>query len=72
MQRINKRGTAVKSTVKGKIKSLPVVQRDYKSKVPTCTTSLYNKKTKCYNKNKCAVYGIVQYSTLQLWQIYER
>lgn len=29
-------------------------------------------KTKCYNKNnKCAVYGIVQYSTLQLWQIYE-
>ncbi len=29
-------------------------------------------KTKCYNKIKCAVYGIVQYSTLQLWQIYER
>lgn len=29
--------------------------------------------TKCYNKNnKFTVYGIVQYSTLQLWQIYER
>lgn len=36
------------------------------------STNYVQQKTKCYNKNKCAVYGIVQYSTLQLWQIYER
>lgn len=39
------------------------------------STESVQQKTKCYNKiknNKCAVYGIVQYGRLQLWQIKER
>lgn len=44
-----------------------------KSRKAKCQKVLQVCTTTCYNtNNKCAVYGIVQYSTLQLWQIYER